>query len=324
MGSAPASIMRKRLHAAPHAEKQEAAGQGGRSAFKAQQPMLHGMVSIAKSGDLPAIMGLIAKGAQEGKLVPRSEGEVEADIKLGGAFVYRLKSGIGGITFLSIYSAALAEIRSFYVDEGHRSNGAGTALVESALAIAQKLRITEVLAITKQDNEGWFGKFGFCRRNGFQTALFRKKGEGQGMAPEPHVQNATLQDMPALLRLMERGGTGGQLIPRSNGEILADMKQGNAFVYRQYDGGNIEGMAFLSEYSGRLAEIRSLYVKAEAKAAGDAEAALVRSAVARGDGLGVNEIMAIVKNGNGHAFSEAGFAQELHNFRIALFRELER
>ncbi|MDD5340438.1 MAG: hypothetical protein PHV13_04270 [Candidatus ainarchaeum sp.] len=291
-------------------------GQAGDKAFKGHQPLLHGNIAVARMDDLPAIMALLGKGAAEGSLVARKESEVAADIRLGGAFVHRKQGGIGGMVFLSVYSAALAEIRSFYVDE--KGNGTGRALVEAALGTAEKLGIREALAITKQENEGVFSRFGFGKRSGFQTALFRKKGACNDIYDREQVQNATLQDMGDLLQLMDRGETEGKLIPRSRGEILADMRSGNAFVYRQHGIGEILGMAFLSVYSNRLAEIRNLYVRVQ-----EAESLLVGNLAWRGDLLGVNEIMAIVKNGNGLAFMGQGFAQELHGFRIAMFRELQ-
>lgn len=294
--------MMKRLHAA-------APGKAGTAAGRFRAEPLHENVSVATLADIRPVMGLIAKGAAEGKLVPRSSGEVAADIRVGCGFTYRHGREIAGITFLSIYSGALAEVRSFYVAERHRENGAGRALMESALATARKLGIREVLAITKQDNEAWFAKFGFAQRNGFQTALFRKR---DGALPKPHVENATIHDLDAICGLVGEGAAEGMLIPRTMGETLADITDGNAFVYRRR--GKIQGMAFLAAYSKRLAEIRNLYAKA-----GEAESALVGSVAARSDELGINETMAIVKKGNGHAFAEAGFASELHSFRVALF-----
>lgn len=300
--------MTKRQHAAAHA-KAPAEGRG--SGFGARLP-LHENVSVATLADIGPVMGLIAKGAAEGKLVPRDRDEVAADIRVGCGFAYRHGRELAGITFLSIYSGALAEIRSFYVEERHRENGAGRALIESVLATARNLGIREVLAITKQDNEGWFSRFGFVRRNGFQTALFRKRDSA---VPGPDVENATIHDRDAILELMAEGEARRRLIPRTVWETLVDITEGNAFVCRR--GGSIAGMAFLAAYSKRLAEIRNVYARVE-----EAESALVGSVAARSDELGINETMAIVRNGGSHewsAFAKAGFAPELHGFRTALF-----
>ncbi len=283
--------------------------------FRARQPLADG-IAVAKIDDLGPIMALIGRGAKEGKLVQRSAGEVSADIKLGGAFVHRTKGSISGITFLSVYSDALAEIRSFYVHEGFRNAGTGTGLITKALKTAKNLGIKEVLAITRQDNEKWFARFGFGKRSGFQTALFRKMGASQGRLDE-HVENATMQDVGSLHSLMNGGEHAGELIPRSTAEILQDMREGNAFVYRQHAGDGIIGMGFLAVYSRRLAEVRNLYAIVE-----NAESALVGAVAARADELKINETMVISKNGNGSAFAEHGFLQELHGFRVALFRDM--
>jgi N-acetylglutamate synthase-like GNAT family acetyltransferase len=288
----------------------------GKTPFGASQLPLHENVAIANMKDLPAVMKLIAKGAREGGLLPRSECEVAADIKLGGGFVYRHGSGLAGMTFLSVYSTALAEIRSFYVGSDHRGDGKGKALIGSALSTAQNLGIKEVLAITAQDNEAFFAKCGFGQRSGFQTALFRKNGASQER-PGEGLENATLHDLARLRSLMDEGENEGKLIPRSSAEVLSDMRDGNAFVYREYAGGDVTGMAFLSVYSKRLAELRNLYAVVER-----AESALVGSVAARADELGINETMVISKNGNGSVFAGHGFRQELHGFRIAMFREL--
>jgi N-acetylglutamate synthase-like GNAT family acetyltransferase len=302
--------MMKRQHAGAPADTK-----GGRGFHTSQHP-LHEKVSIANKTDIPAIMGFIAKGEREGKLVPRTEADITADINMGCGFVYRHGSGIAGMAFLSIYSGALAEIRSFYVDTHHRGNGKGQALIESALSTAQDLSINEILVISSKDNQGFFAKCGFCQRSGFQTALFRKNGASQARAGE-NVENATVHDMGSLHSLMDKGERAGKLIPRSTPELLYDMREGNAFVYREHPGGDIIGMAFLAAYSSRLAELRNLYAVVER-----AESALVGCVAARADELKINETMVISKNGNGSVFAEHGFMQELHGFRIAMFREL--
>jgi N-acetylglutamate synthase-like GNAT family acetyltransferase len=307
-----------------HTAAMQAGRHGGErnGQFKNRRPLLHEGISVANRGDLPAIMRLIGRGAGEGRLVPRSRAEVAADVEVGSAFVYRTAGAITGITFLSIYSMKLAEIRSFYVHEDHRGNGTGKALITSALAAAKGLGIAEVLAITKKDNEGGFAKFGFGRRSGFQTALFRKRQESRhdGMQ-SAEVDAPSIHDLDALCRLMNDAAAAGELVPRARAELFADIMARNAYVYRKGGTGEISGMGFLSVYSRRLAEIRSLVGKTPG-----ARSLLLERLAGKADLLRVNETMIILKNAHrdAQALAEQGFRQELHDFRVALFAQTGR
>jgi N-acetylglutamate synthase-like GNAT family acetyltransferase len=287
-------------------------------------------ISVATEADLPALMNLLEKGVADGSLARRSPDEVLMDIKPGGGFVCRENGAIVGMAFLSVYSLALAEIRSFYVDADHRGNCKGIALISSALVTAWNIGIKEVMAITRKDGmekdkKGVFARAGFRLRDGFETALFRKRGSSAEISAGT-VENATLHDLGMLMHLMEEGEKKGMLIARSKEEVLRNVQDGNAFVYRGSPNAKITGMAFLSVYSQRLAELRNLYAAEPRAAAGGSvaarEAALAGSVAARADALEVNETMLISKNGNGSALASHGFASELNDLRMALFADL--
>jgi N-acetylglutamate synthase-like GNAT family acetyltransferase len=115
------------------------------------------------------------KGKNEGMLKERSDADIRRDMHRGNCFLYEKEGLVVGMVFLVVYDKRLAEMRSVYVDDGQRRNGAGPALVRSALARGKELGIESVMIITKKENAAWFGQQGFCNEaHGFRVAMFAK------------------------------------------------------------------------------------------------------------------------------------------------------
>jgi len=158
-------------------------GCGGRR-FKAE-PAAEGPLGRKETGiimgverHLTSVLALMKKGERQGWLVHRDVDELREDINKGNCFLYEAGGRIVGMVFLSIYSKRLAEVRSLYVEPGHRANGAGSALVAKAVEKAKERGINEVLAIAKKDKESWFRNQGFTQElHGFRIPLFLRAAD---------------------------------------------------------------------------------------------------------------------------------------------------
>lgn len=275
-----------------------------------------GQVSTAQMADMKGVLALMGMGELEGSLVHRSRKEIAEDISRGNCFVYRKGGETTGLVFLSAYSRRLAEIRSLYVMECSRTNGAGAGLIRAAAARAHSLGIKEVLAITKKHNECWFQQQGFSQKLEFRVPLFLKPEGRTGASRDGHILTARKRHLSLVLSLMEKGEAEGWLVHRDEMEIAEDVRRGNCFLYSK--GGETEGTVFLSAYSKRLAEVRGLYVSRAYRENG-AGIALLDAAICRAQELGINEVLTINKTEHEPWFREAGFTSELQGFRVALF-----
>jgi argininosuccinate lyase/amino-acid N-acetyltransferase len=120
-----------------------------------------GLVTIrqARIDDLDDIVRLVDYWTQQGENLPRSrESILEAIADFG---VAELDGRVIGCGSLSIYTPALAEIRSLGVDPEHHGCGAGSALVRHFLGQAAVLHIPRVFVLTRAPH--------FFERLGFRT-----------------------------------------------------------------------------------------------------------------------------------------------------------
>lgn len=118
------------------------------------------MLRKARIGDVRTIHRLINLSSGRGEMLPRSLMDIYGSLR--DFFVY-LEDGqeeILGICAMSIVWENLAEIRSLYVDEGHRQQGIGRRLVEACISEAITLQLFRIFTLTY--------KHGFFRRIGFQ------------------------------------------------------------------------------------------------------------------------------------------------------------
>ena len=114
-------------------------------------------VRQATLDDLDAIGELVEYWARQGENLPRTPQTIlEAIADFGVAVADGTIIGCGS---LSIYTPALAEIRSLGIDSQHHGHGAGAKLVRYFLARARALHVPKVFALTRVP--AFFEKLGF-------------------------------------------------------------------------------------------------------------------------------------------------------------------
>jgi amino-acid N-acetyltransferase len=121
----------------------------------------------ARLSDVRAIHRLVAHYAKEGLLLPRAEEEIRGNI---GHFLVLCERGrLLSCVALESYGPDLAEIRSLAVDPESRARGAGSQIVEFALAEARRRGIARVFAVTHAPD--------FFLRQGFEPVERRSLAE---------------------------------------------------------------------------------------------------------------------------------------------------
>ena len=130
------------------------------------------MVRKAKEKDLSSLKILIDFASRKGFILPRSKREIKENLN---SFFVALENGkIVGCCALDIYNWKLAEIRSLVVLPAFQKKGLGRKLVEKCLVKAKKLKIYEVLSITREDR--FFSRLGFRKCLNKQWPMFLKTG----------------------------------------------------------------------------------------------------------------------------------------------------
>jgi N-acetylglutamate synthase-like GNAT family acetyltransferase len=112
----------------------------------------------ARPADVPRMMPLLDKYAQENAILPRTEEDVYRSVR-EWAVAEAENTRIVGMGSLVIMSRDLAEIRSLVVHPDHHGQGIGSQVLELLLAEAVMLRINRVFALTRKPN--FFLKLGF-------------------------------------------------------------------------------------------------------------------------------------------------------------------
>ena len=112
----------------------------------------------ARVSDAAAVHRLITHYAKQGLLLPRGEDEIRRNIS--HFLVLREKGSLTSCVALESYGADLAELRSLAVDPEICGRGAGSHLVEFALAEARRRGIARVFALTHAPD--------FFLRHGFE------------------------------------------------------------------------------------------------------------------------------------------------------------
>jgi len=113
----------------------------------------------AREGDVPAIVALIASGAEAGLLLPRDAQSVRAHLE---DFAVTEEDGVViGCAALTPLKPDVAEIRSLIVREDQRGRGVGRVLVRALLRHASEIGYDEVVAITK-GAAGFYAGLGFA------------------------------------------------------------------------------------------------------------------------------------------------------------------
>ena len=122
-------------------------------------------VRPAEPCDLPAVMNLLRPFVDQRLILRRTKSEVQ--VLLGTGFVVLSDQDVVGFASVEVYSKKLSEIQCLAVSEPHQGRGLGGALVAHCVALAKKLGVMEVLAISSSDR--------FLIHQGFDYALPNQK-----------------------------------------------------------------------------------------------------------------------------------------------------
>jgi len=116
------------------------------------------MIRKAKIQEVPEIRRFLVEFSQDGGILPRTLADLYGQLR--DYFVFRKDTGpILGIAALHICWAGLGEIRSVAVLPSHRGRGIASALVETCLAEARGIGLSEIFLLTLVPE--FFQRFGF-------------------------------------------------------------------------------------------------------------------------------------------------------------------
>ena len=116
------------------------------------------MIRKAKIHEVPEIRRFLVEFSLDGGILPRTLADLYGQLR--DYYVYRLDQGpILGIAALHVCWAGLGEIRSVAVLPEHRHQGIASRLVETCLAEARTLGLSEIFLLTL--HPGFFQRFGF-------------------------------------------------------------------------------------------------------------------------------------------------------------------
>jgi len=114
-------------------------------------------VRRASLSDVPAILSLVNRLAQEQRMLPRSPASVIEGIR--AFLVAEVDGAFAGCGALDVVWTDLAEIRSLAVEPDGQRSGVGRALVEALVEEARRLGVPRLFAFTYVP--GFFAKLGF-------------------------------------------------------------------------------------------------------------------------------------------------------------------
>src|SRR4030042_1329485 len=115
---------------------------------------------IRKAGihEVPEIRRFLAEFSQDGGILPRTLADLYGQLR--DYYVYREEPGLLlGIAALHICWAGLGEIRSVAVAPAHQRRGIASRLVQTCLAEAHALGLSEIFLLTLAPE--FFQRFGF-------------------------------------------------------------------------------------------------------------------------------------------------------------------
>jgi len=116
-------------------------------------------IRTAQLADIPEILAIFADEVEAGRMLPRSEEIMRANIQ--DWRVAYLDNVIIGCVSLVFFTPQLCEIRSLAVAESYRQNGLGKKLVQAAVDLAEERGAVNVLTLTRAPY--LFEQFGFER-----------------------------------------------------------------------------------------------------------------------------------------------------------------
>ena len=116
------------------------------------------MIRKAQIQEVPEIRRFLVQFSQDGGILPRTLADLYGQLR--DYYVYRENQGpLLGIGALHICWAGLGEIRSVAVSPAHRGRGIASRIVETCLAEAQAIGLSEIFLLTLAPE--FFQRFGF-------------------------------------------------------------------------------------------------------------------------------------------------------------------
>jgi amino-acid N-acetyltransferase len=116
------------------------------------------MIRKAKIQEVPEIRRFLVEFSQDGGILPRTLADLYGQLR--DYYVYREEAGpLLGIGALHICWAGLGEIRSVAVAMAHQRQGIASRLVETCLAEARAIGLSEIFLLTLAPD--FFQRFGF-------------------------------------------------------------------------------------------------------------------------------------------------------------------
>ena len=118
----------------------------------------YGKIREMQQSDIPSVLAVMRPFIKSGKLLPRSEQQLEQNID--EFIVYELDGGIHACAALKKYSDGQAEIHAVAVDESFSHMGVGPKLIKKLIAKAKSQNAKSIFIMTTQAAD-WFEKLGF-------------------------------------------------------------------------------------------------------------------------------------------------------------------
>ena len=116
------------------------------------------MIRKARIHEVPEIRRFLAEFSQDGGILPRTLADLYGQLR--DYYVYRQDQGpLLGIAALHICWAGLGEIRSVAVAPAQQRQGIASRLVETCLAEARSIGLSEIFLLTLAPD--FFQRFGF-------------------------------------------------------------------------------------------------------------------------------------------------------------------
>ena len=106
------------------------------------------MLRKARIGDVKIIHRMINISAGREEMLPRSLMDIYGSLRDFFVYYDEERQEIQGICAMNIIWENLAEVRSLYVEEGHREKGIGKNLVEACISEAITLDLYRIFTLT--------------------------------------------------------------------------------------------------------------------------------------------------------------------------------
>jgi amino-acid N-acetyltransferase len=277
-------------------------------------------VRSAHLGDLPVIGRLMAPFVTQHELLARTEGEMWN--LLPQSFLAEVDGRAVGFAALEIYSQKLSEIQCLSFEESALAPKIIAALLHVCLKQARERRILDVMAVVPPRLESTLIECGFyVILPGQKKAMFVRTGHGPTAGndttpPAPLrgvvVRPACIGDVTSLAQFLAPFVARGELLPRTEEELLALLRHG--FVAEA--NGRIVGFTALEIYSEKLAEVQCVSVEEAFRGQGIGRR-LITSCVHRACQLQIAETMAI--SAREEVLRSCGFDDCLPDAKTALF-----